>query len=134
MNKKARETRETALRHIKRCDELFDGTKYNDREFAYASMRLLALELLGEVEVSEGKLERSTPRRELTYHLRSLWRRWKERHRHEWKAYEAVSCTYREPWLFSGGDHAGTYIKYRCDCGKVRTEIKEGPWSLKELT
>lgn len=75
MNKKARETRETALRHIKRCDELFDGA-YNDREFAYASMRLLALELLGEVEVSEGKLERATPRRELTYQLRQLWGRW----------------------------------------------------------
>lgn len=39
--------KDTALTHIKRCDELFDGNTIRpDKEFAYNQMRLLALELL----------------------------------------------------------------------------------------
>lgn len=34
---------ETFARWIKQCDEIFD--RYNDKEFAYQQMRLLAIEL-----------------------------------------------------------------------------------------
>lgn len=50
--------RDRALKHIERCDKLFDGKREDgtqsslppDREFAYNQMRLLALELIEKLE------------------------------------------------------------------------------------
>jgi hypothetical protein len=44
------EIKDKALKHIERCDEIFDGKMWiADKEFAYLEMRVLALELLEEV-------------------------------------------------------------------------------------
>jgi hypothetical protein len=41
------EIKDKALKHIERCDEIFDGKMWiADKEFAYLEMRVLALELL----------------------------------------------------------------------------------------
>jgi len=46
------EIQEKSLKHIKWCDEIFDGNtfKIQDKEFAYIQMRQLALELLEELK------------------------------------------------------------------------------------
>jgi hypothetical protein len=44
------EIKDKALKHIERCDEIFDGKMWiADKEFAYLEMRVLALELLEEI-------------------------------------------------------------------------------------
>jgi len=48
------ETKEQAIKHIRLCDQLFDGNGIRpDKEFAYLEMRLLALELLDLLEKGE---------------------------------------------------------------------------------
>jgi hypothetical protein len=56
MSESYEDLKEKALKHIKRCDEIFDGNVVRqDREFAYHEMRLLALELLEELECSRSR-------------------------------------------------------------------------------
>jgi hypothetical protein len=61
MNKQ--EIKDKVLKHIDRCDKLFDGNEVRaDKEFAYNQMHILALELLEEVmkleDWKEARIER----------------------------------------------------------------------------
>ena len=44
------DVKKQVLQHIEYCDKIFDY--YNDKEYAYQQVRLLALELLEEIEGS----------------------------------------------------------------------------------
>jgi hypothetical protein len=54
-------------------------------------------------------------------------------HSHVWKAYQAIPCSYQEPWLFTS-EQAGTWVKKRCsECGRRTTDIVPGYWTVEEI-